>query len=197
MSVRSIVVHRTKRRTLAPTSSVLTNHTFGCSIALTNSELFPQRDGQAHPRSVDLVAPHSRVSNGVLRINRVPAGMVVWFTEGSMRFNEMQQGLERFGAVQTIQSISPRVLNLFVSSRVLKEVRIETVVPELLKCDKAYRGEFLSEALLTEDYPESPGVRIVGEVRAASLRQGGRMLRIFRWRDSGSVRIIFEQAGCH
>ena len=67
-----------------------------------------------------------------------------------MHLKEIVREFERFGAVKTLQDFALRGMNRFVSARILKGVRIETVHAEFLKCDKPYNGQFLSESLLAE-----------------------------------------------
>ncbi len=67
-----------------------------------------------------------------------------------MQLKDVVDEYRRFGAIKTFQDLSLRALHRSVKARVLKGIKIETVDPEYLKCDKPYRGEFLSEAQLTE-----------------------------------------------
>src|SRR5579871_5673766 len=66
-----------------------------------------------------------------------------------MQVNEIVQEFKRFGAVKTFQDLGLRALNRLITVRVLKGVTIDTVASEYLQCEKPYRGEFLSETLLT------------------------------------------------
>ena len=67
-----------------------------------------------------------------------------------MQLNEIVQEFKRWGAIKTLQDLGLRGLNRLAAARILKGVAIETVDPEYLKLDKPYRGDFLSEAVLTE-----------------------------------------------
>ena len=77
-----------------------------------------------------------------------------------MRVNEVLQEFERFGAVKTLQDLALRSAKVLCSARILKAVAMETVNPEFLKCDKPYRGEFLSRARLTEMVRNRPEYEI-------------------------------------
>jgi hypothetical protein len=81
----------------------------------------------------------------------------VLLASDTMRLKQIRENVERFGAVKAFQDVALRGLNVAVPARILKVVKVETVCPEFLQCDKLYQGGFLSHAVLTElvrDHPE-------------------------------------------
>ncbi len=77
-----------------------------------------------------------------------------------MRFKQIAENAERFGAIKAFQDLALRGLNVAVPARILKAIKIEAVHPEFLQCDKPYRGEFLSQAVLTEVVRDRPEYEI-------------------------------------
>ena len=73
-----------------------------------------------------------------------------------MRLNVIVQEFERFGALKTVQHLTLKGIRRFAMVKILKGVKIETVQPEFLECDSRYRGEFLSQPVLTEIARNSP-----------------------------------------
>jgi Acetyltransferase (GNAT) family len=115
----------------------------------------------------------------------------------NMRLNEIVEEFNRFGAVRTILDLALRGVNLFVPVNVLKGIRIEAVNPEFLKCDKPYRGEFLSHARLTELTRDNPQYEITEEFLRQAFAKGdecygfldGEVLAAYGWYSNGPTEI--------
>jgi hypothetical protein len=72
-----------------------------------------------------------------------------------MDLNEFKRNIKQFGALNAIEDVALRALNLGIFFKILKGVKIDAVHPEFLKCDEKYRGMFLNEGMLRE-FAERP-----------------------------------------
>jgi hypothetical protein len=89
-----------------------------------------------------------------------------------MRLKAIVDEMKRFGAVKTLQDLGLRGFNRLMTARVLKGVTIRTVDPEFLKCDKPYRGGFLSESQLGELVRNRPEYEMSGQFLREAFAKG-------------------------
>ena len=124
-----------------------------------------------------------------------------------MKLNDIVREFQRFGAVKTLQDLSLRAANRAASARILKGIRIETVNPEFLKCDKPYWGGFLGERELAEVARNHPEYEITESFLRQAFAKGdrcygfldGSMLANYGWYsnepteiDTPGVRLRFD-----